>query len=180
MDYYLRIKRNKLLVNETTWMNFKSTVLSERARYKRFTYCMILFVKHFCKGKSIGSENRSIVARIWGWATADYKNTRTYWGKWNRLWYLNRQNLWNCNFPGGSDGKEYACNVGESVKVAQSCPTLCKPTDCSPPGSSVHGIHQARILEWVARPFSRGSSGARDWTQVSRVVDRFFTVWITQ
>ena len=113
MDYYLRIKRNKLLVNETTWMNFKSTVLSERARYKRFTYCMILFVKHFCKGKSIGSENRSIVARIWGWATADYKNTRTYWGKWNRLWYLNRQNLWNCNFPGGSDGKEYACNSGD-------------------------------------------------------------------
>ena len=150
MEYYLRIKRNKLLVNETTWMNFKSTVLSERARYKRFTYCMILFVKHFCKGKSIGSENRSIVARIWGWATADYKNTRTYWGKWNRLWYLNRQNLWNCNFPGGSDGKEYACNVGESVKVAQSCPTLCKPTDCSPPGSSVHGIHQARMLDWLA------------------------------
>ena len=42
--------------------------------------------------------------------------------------------------------------------VAQSCPTLCDPTDCSPPGSSVHGILQARILEWVAIPFSRGSS----------------------
>ena len=45
-----------------------------------------------------------------------------------------------------------------SVLVAQSCPTLCDPMDCNPPGSSVHGIVQARILEWVATPFSRGSS----------------------
>ena len=42
------------------------------------------------------------------------------------------------------------------VLVAQSCPTLCDPMDCSPPGSSVHGIFQARILEWVAISFSRG------------------------
>ena len=48
--------------------------------------------------------------------------------------------------------------------VAQSCPTLCDPTDCSPPGSSVHGILQARILEWVAISFSRGSSWLRDRT----------------
>ena len=44
------------------------------------------------------------------------------------------------------------------VLVAQLCLTLCDPVDCSPPGSSVHGIFQARILEWVAVPFSRGSS----------------------
>ena len=43
------------------------------------------------------------------------------------------------------------------VLVAQSCPTLCDPMDCDPPGSSVHGILQARILEWLAVPFSRGS-----------------------
>ena len=49
----------------------------------------------------------------------------------------------------------------------QSCPTLCNPMDCSPPGSSVHGILQARILEWVAMPSSRGSSQPRDWTHVS-------------
>ena len=48
------------------------------------------------------------------------------------------------------------------VKVAQSCPTLCDPMDCSPPGFSVYGILQARILEWVAIPFSRGSSQHRD------------------
>ena len=51
--------------------------------------------------------------------------------------------------------------------VAPSCPTLCKPIDCSPPSSSIHGIPQARILEWVAIPFSRGCSWLRDWTRVS-------------
>ena len=49
----------------------------------------------------------------------------------------------------------------------QSCPTLCDPMDYSLPGSSVHGILQARILEWVAMPSSRGSSLPRDWTCVS-------------
>ena len=48
------------------------------------------------------------------------------------------------------------------VACAQSCLTLCNLTDCSPPGSSVHGIFQARILEWVAIPFSRGTSWLRD------------------
>ena len=50
------------------------------------------------------------------------------------------------------------------VKVAQLCPTLCNSVDCSPPGSSVHGILQTRILEWVAIPFSRGSSWPKDQT----------------
>ena len=49
----------------------------------------------------------------------------------------------------------------------QSCPTLCDPMECSPPGSSVHGISQARIMEWVAISSSRGSSQSRDWTCVS-------------
>ena len=53
------------------------------------------------------------------------------------------------------------------VLIAQSCLTLCDPMDCSPQGSSVHGILQARILECVDIPFSRGSSQTRDWTQVS-------------
>ena len=52
-------------------------------------------------------------------------------------------------------------------EVAQSCPTLWDPKDCSLPGSSVHGIFQARILEWAAISFSRGSSQPRDWTQAS-------------
>ena len=53
---------------------------------------------------------------------------------------------------------------------------LCDTMDCSPPGSSVHGILQARILEWVAVPFSRGSSGPRDQTWVSKIAGRFFAV----
>ena len=55
--------------------------------------------------------------------------------------------------------------------------TLCSPMDCSLSGSSVHGILQARILEWVAISFSRGSSPPRDWTWLSRIAGRFFTIW---
>ena len=67
--------------------------------------------------------------------------------------------------------------VGNEVKVlvAQLCQTLCDPMDCSPPGSSVHGILQARIVEWVIIPFSKGSSRPRDQTQVSCIAGRFFT-----
>ena len=54
-----------------------------------------------------------------------------------------------------------------SAKSLQSCPTLCDPMNCSPPGSSVHGILLARILKWVAIPFSRGSSQPRGRTHVS-------------
>ena len=61
------------------------------------------------------------------------------------------------------------------VLVCQLCPTLCDPTDYSPPGSFVHGILQARILEWVAVPSSRASSRPGDGTQVC-TAGRFFTV----
>ena len=62
---------------------------------------------------------------------------------------------------------------------AQSCLTLCDPLDYSPPGSSVHGILQARILGWVAMPFSRGSFQPRDRTGVS-CAGEFFTSWATR
>ena len=68
----------------------------------------------------------------------------------------------------------------ESESISQSCPTLCYPIDCNPPSSSVHEILQARILEWVAIHFSRGSSQPRDRTQVSCIAGRFFTVWATR
>ena len=61
--------------------------------------------------------------------------------------------------------------------VAQSCLTLYNPMDYSPPGSSIHGILQARILEWVAISSSRGSSQPRDRTQVSCIAGGFFTSW---
>ena len=62
-------------------------------------------------------------------------------------------------------------------EVAQSCPTLCDPRDCSLSGSSIHGIFQARVLEWIAIAFSRESSRPRDGTRVSRIAGRRFTVW---
>ena len=65
-------------------------------------------------------------------------------------------------------------------EVTQSCLTLCDPVDCSLPGSSVHGILQKRILEWVAISFSRGSSRPRDRTWVSRIAGRRSTLWATR
>ena len=64
--------------------------------------------------------------------------------------------------------------------AAQTCPTLCNPMDCSLSGSSIHGILQAGILEWVAIPFSRGSSQPRDQTWISFITGRFFTIWATR
>ena len=60
------------------------------------------------------------------------------------------------------------------VLVSQSCLILCDPMDCSPPGSSVHGILQAKIVEWVAIPFSRVSSQPRNRTQVSNIAASLF------
>ena len=72
-----------------------------------------------------------------------------------------------------------AYNVYMKVKVlvAQSCLTLCDPMDCSPPSYSVHGILQARILQWLAISCFRGFSWSRGWTQVSCTAGRFFTIW---
>ena len=68
------------------------------------------------------------------------------------------------------------CSVNKvKVKNIQSCPTLCIPMDYT-----VHGILQAKILEWVAFSFSRGSSQSRDWTQVSHIAGGFFTSWATR
>ena len=66
------------------------------------------------------------------------------------------------------------------MSVARLCLTLCDSMDCSPPGFSVQGILQARILEWVAVPSSRESSQPRAWFQVSHLASGFFTVWVTR
>ena len=70
--------------------------------------------------------------------------------------------------------------VNKAEMSLQLCPVICNPMDCSPPGSSVHGILQARILEWVAISFSKGSSQPRDRTQVSCTAGRFFTICATR
>ena len=76
--------------------------------------------------------------------------------------------------PGNLPCTEFVTTM--KSEVTQSCTTLCDPMDCSPPGSSIHGILQARILEWVSISFSRGSSQPRDRTQVSRIGGRRFNL----
>ena len=70
--------------------------------------------------------------------------------------------------------------AADAAKSLQSCPTLCDPTDGSPPGSALPGVLQARLLKRVAIFFSRGSSQPRVRTQVSRIVGGFSTSWATR
>ena len=103
---------------------------------------------------------------------------------WNSHYYYYRWGLWNGtkgkNISWGSLSDVPGTMLSESERVAQSCPTLWHPMDCSPPGSSVHGILQARILGWVAIPFSGGSSQPGDWTPVSCIAGRLCTIWATR
>ena len=86
-------------------------------------------------------------------------------------WILNTKRFWILHLVLNS-----ACFIRKvRVKVAQLCQALCNPMDCA-----VHRILQARIMEWVTFPFSRGSSQHRDQIQVSHIAGRFFTSWITR
>ena len=76
--------------------------------------------------------------------------------------------------------RHHACPRKSESEVTWSCPILCDPMNCSLSGSSIHGIFQARVLEGVAISISRGSSWPRDRTQVSHIVGRCFTIWITR
>ena len=79
-----------------------------------------------------------------------------------------------------SSGGYVKWSMIKESEVTQSCLTLCDLMDCSLPRSSICGIFQARILEWAATAFSRRSSWPSDWTQVSHIVGRRFTVWATR
>ena len=85
-------------------------------------------------------------------------------------------------WPWGSYTLQEICQLPKAEsesksEFTQSSRTLCDPMDCSLPGSSLHGILQARVLEWVAISFSRGSSWPRDRTRVSRIAGRRFNLW---
>ena len=104
----------------------------------------------------------------------------------------NPQNPWLCCLPWQKElcrwpqvkrsggGEMTLDHLDGGRLVAQSCPTLCNPMDCSSPGFSVHGILQARILEWSAMPFFRGFSRPKVQTQVSHIACRFFIIWATR
>ena len=93
---------------------------------------------------------------------------------------------WTINYKSKSVSRCIASNLWPREQwayslVTQSCLTLCypHPMDCRLPGSSVHGIFRARVLEWIAISFSRGSSQPRNGNRVSHIVGRCFTVWAT-
>ena len=96
-------------------------------------------------------------------------------GSWWRAWKGRTQNF---KLSARDDGKLLI--AFEEKLVIQSCLTLGDPMDCNPAGSSVCGILQARILEWVAILFSVASSQSRDQTRVSCIAGRFFPVWATR
>ena len=83
------------------------------------------------------------------------------------------------NLIAGSIKSSRVC-VCVKVWKSQSCLTLYDPMDCSLPGSSIHGIFQARVLEWIAISFSRGSSRPSNQTRVSHIAGRLFTIWATR
>ena len=128
-------------------------------------------------------------SRCWTWITHQPPATlllrefllshHTFWNTWIKKWVgILALNLHR---------KESSCIKSKPRSIhlfdlpfAQSCPTLCDPMDSSLPGSTVHGIFQARILEWAAISFSRGSSQPRARTRVSCIADRRFTIWATR
>ena len=94
------------------------------------------------------------LARVLIWVAAVPRSDRLTWNK------LIKRSCTTWAFLTGM-------KVKSEREVPQSCPTLCDPTDCSPPGSSILGTFQAKVLEWVVISFSRGSSRPRDRTRVS-------------
>ena len=116
------------------------------------------------KGKTMETVKILVIR---GWVVESNKEVKHsgYLGRW-------KWSVWCHN-----NGRMLLCVC---VLIVQSCLTLCNPMHCSPPGFSVHDILQARILEWVAISFSRGSSQPRDGTWVSDVAGRLFTIWATR
>ena len=97
---------------------------------------------------------------------------------WTWVWVSSRSWWWTGR-PGHWSDLIWCDKYCESVSHSVVSDSL-QPHRCCPPGFSVHGILQGRILQWVAIPFSRGSSRPRNWTQVSCIVGRFFIVWATR
>ena len=125
-----------------------------------------------------------LCATLWT-AAAAAKSLQSYPTLWNSIDTAAHQAPRSLGFSSKNTG--VGCHfllqcmkVKSKNEVTQSCPTLHDRMDCSLPGSSAHGIFQARVLEWVAMPSSRGSSLPRDRTWVSSIADRRFTVWATR
>ena len=117
-----------------------------------------------------GSSVHGILqARILEWVAISFSHVKCWWGiKLHSNIYAETGPFYQWIFK------------WKKVLVNHLCPTLCDPLDCRVPGSSVHRILQARVLEWVAISYSRGSSWPMDGSQVSYTAGRFFTFWATR
>ena len=122
----------------------------------------------------LGSGSRgSSWPRDWTWVSTGERFGQITWPLWALVFlFLNKILVKSEIFS--------ECEEVKWSEVAQSCLTLCDPMDCSSTGSSVHRILQARILEWVAISFSRGSSQPRDRTQGCCIAGRCFNLWATR
>ena len=115
-------------------------------------------------------------ARILEWVTISSSRKSSWLRHWTCISCVSCIGRWNL----------YHCTTWEaprSINVKHKLLShvwLYDPMNCSPPDSYVHGVLQTRILQWVANPFSRGSSQPRDQTWVSCIADRFFTIWATR
>ena len=111
-------------------------------------------------------------------------------GKFCQIYLVNSTNIKKLVIASIGEDTDYSSTASMNISSHSHCrqqsvcvcvsryvmPNSYGPMDCSPPGSSFHGILQARLLEWVAIPFSRGSSRPKDRTWVSCIADRFFTI----
>ena len=160
MEYYLTLKRNELLSHEKTWRKFKCMLLSERSQSEKIPYDPNSTVLWKCK--TMETVRRSVMVRgkkgKVGGGSGWISGSQRIWGAMNFIvWYYNGH-----------------LSVSKSLSHVQ---TLCDPMDCRVPGSSIHGIFQARILAWVTTPGHLPDPGIEPG---SPALQALFTVWATR
>ena len=124
-------------------------------------------------GWMVGGSSSSLWVYTWVTLSRNRQESSTVQGL---LYFLSLPLQMNYKITKTLEAEFASSSLCMCVLDAQSC----DPIDCSPPGSSVHGISQGRMLEWVAVSSSRGSSWPRDWTWVSHIAGGFFTIWATK
>ena len=141
------------------------------------SYDVVLLLLWVQNGAGIPAITHVLQGRRWrkGWRRVWPILFKTSWNSHTHFLHIigHNQATWSRKLGG-------TCLLESESEVSQLCPTLCHPMDCSLQHSSVHGIFQARVLEWVAISFFRGSSQPRDRTWVSCIAGRCFTIWATR
>ena len=151
VEYYSALLHKKeTLPFVTTWI---SLVLNEISWTEKYKHCMTSLICGSPKSKIQNTKPNTQIQRI------DWRLSEAGAEGWGKMSERERES---------------------ESEAAQSCPSLCNPLNCSLSSASVHGIFQARVLEWVAISFSTGSSPPRDRTQVSHIGGTHFTVWATR